>query len=57
MSLKIRDSEKIPHSKSSHSRHFFCNQIIEYSVFLVSMINTEERTLTASLCVAVADVT
>ena len=38
----------------------FCNQLIKYSMFLVSlwaMINTEERTLIASLCVAFVEVT
>ena len=60
MSLKTRSSEKVPHSKSSYSsRHSFSNQLIKYSMFLVSlgaMINTEERTLRASLCVAVVEV-
>ena len=47
----LKNSEKVPYSKSS-----FYNQLIKYSMFLVSlwaMINTEERTFIASLCVAV----
>ena len=42
----FKNSEKIPYLKSS-----FYNQLIKYSLFLVSLspvINTEERTLTAS---------
>ena len=51
----LKNSEKVPYSKSS-----FYNQLIKYSLFLVSlwlMINTEERTLTASPCVAVFKLT
>ena len=57
---KTRGSVKLPHSKSSYSRLNFCNQLIRYSMFLVSLwaiINTEGRTLRASLCVAVVEVT
>ena len=60
MSLKNRGLEKISHSKSSYSGIIFCNQLIKYSMFLVSfwaIINTEERTLRASLCVTVVEVT
>ena len=55
MSLKTRGSEKVSHSKSS-----YCNQLIKYSMFLESlwaMINSEKRTLRASLRVAVLEVT
>ena len=48
------------HSKSSYSRLIFCNQLIKYSMFKVplsAIINTEERTLRASLQVAVVEVT
>ena len=47
----LKNSEKVPYSKSS-----VYNQLIKFSLFLVlvwPMINTEERTLTASLCVPV----
>ena len=46
----LKNSEKVPHSKSS-----FYNQLIKCSLFLVSLwpvINTEERTRIASPCVA-----
>ena len=59
MSLKARGSEKVPHSKSSYSRFSFCNQLIKYSMFLISlraMINAEERTIRVSLCVAAVEV-
>ena len=51
----FKNSEKVPYSKSS-----FYNQLIKYSLFLVSlwpMINTEERILTALSCVAVFELT
>ena len=54
MSLEAKGSEKVPHSKISDPRLTFCNQLIKYSVSLVSlwaMINTQERTLKASLTV------
>ena len=60
MPLKTRGSEKVPHSKSSHSRLIFCNQLIKYSMLLVSfweIINTEGRTLKAWVCVTVVEVT
>ena len=60
LSLKTRGSEKVTYSKSSCSRLIFCNQLIKYSVFLVSlrtMIKTEERTLTASPCLAFVELT
>ena len=44
----LKNSEKVPNSKSS-----FYNQLIKYSLFLVSfrrIINTEERILTESVC-------
>ena len=60
MSLKTRGSEKAPHSKSSYSRASFSNQLIKYSMFLVSlraMMNRVERTLRALLRVVVVNVT
>ena len=48
ISLKTRGSEKVPYSKSSSSRLIFCNQVIKYFIFLVSlwtMLNTEEKIL------------
>ena len=60
MSLKTRGLAKVPYSKSSCSRLIFCNQLIKYSVFLVSlwaMMKTEERTLTASPCLVVVELT
>ena len=60
MALKIRGLEKVPDSESSYSRLTFCKQLIKYSMFLVSLsaiINPEERTLRASLCVAAVEVT
>ena len=58
MSLKTRVSENVPYSKGSWSRLIFFDQLIKYSIFLVSlwiMINTEERTLTVSPCVGVVE--
>ena len=60
MSLKTRSSEKVPHSNSICSRLIFCNQLIKYSMFLVSlwaMIKTEERALTLSPWLAVVELT
>ena len=60
MSLKSRGLEKVPYPKSSCFRLIFCNQIIKYSVFLVSlrgMIITEKRTLAASPCLADVEIT
>ena len=60
MSLKTRGSEKVSLSKSSCFRLILCYQLIKSSMFLVSLlavINTEERTLTASPCVAVIQLT
>ena len=51
--MSLRGSGKVPDLKSSCSR-------LKYSMFLVSlsaMINTEERTLTASTCVVVVELT
>ena len=51
----LKNSEKVSYSKIT-----FYNQLIKYFLFLVSlgsMINTEERTLTASPCVAVDELT
>ena len=51
----FKNSENVPYSKSS-----FCNQLIKYSLLLVSLwptINTEERTLTTSPYVAVFELT
>ena len=51
----LKNLEKVPYAKSS-----FYNQLIKYSLFLVSlwpMINTEKRTLTASPCIAIYEVT
>ena len=57
MSLKTSGSEKVPYSKSSCLRLFSAtNSLNKITLFLVSfwpMINTEERTLIASPCVAV----
>ena len=58
MSLKTRSSEKVLYSKTNCSRLIFCNQLIKYSVFLVSlsaMIKTEDRTVTASPWLAVVE--
>ena len=60
MSLKNKGSEKVTYSKSSYYRLIFCKQLIKYSMFLLSfraMTNTEERTVTTSLCVAVFQLT
>ena len=48
------------HSKCSCFRLIFCNQLIKYSVYSVTlwaMINTEERTLIVSPCLAVVELT
>ena len=36
MPLKTRCSEKVPHSNSSYIWFIFCNQLIKYSMLLVS---------------------
>ena len=56
--FKTKGSEKVLYSKSSCFRYIFCNQLIKYSLFSVSlwaMINTEERTLIVSPYVAVVE--
>ena len=57
MSLKTRSLEIAPYSKRSCSRLIFGNQLIKYSVFLVTlwgMIKTKQRALTT---IAVVELT
>ena len=42
MSLKTRNSEKVPYSKSSCSRLVFCNQLIKYSVLDITLSNDKD---------------
>ena len=37
ISLKAKGSEKVSYSKSRYFRLIFCNQLIKYSIFLVSL--------------------
>ena len=60
MSLETRSSEKVSYSNSTLTRLFFCNQLIKNSVFLKplwAVTKTEKRTLTASQCLAVIEIT
>ena len=60
MSLETRSSEKVSYSNSTLTRLFFCNQLIKNSVFfkpLWAVTKTEKRTLTASQCLAVIEIT